>query len=271
VKLGSQIILTIQQILRLTSTTIHIMNKATLLAVLFAGALSPAYSAIVSLSPGTYTENFNTMAAVSSTPAPGWRLSTNATAISLGTSTSIGLVRTWDNTNLQFKNVSSDNIPANSAAAAQNANTDRALGLRSGSAVGDPGAALSFNFSSATVQVNSISIDLLMLDEQSKSANFTIQYGTGASPTSFTTLGVWSDPGAFGTTTLTFDRSAFGSQLDGQSQAWFRIVALDAATGTGISDLVAIDNFSINSSAVPEASVSLLGAFGVLGLLRRRR
>jgi len=108
-----------------------------------------------------------------------------------------------------------------------------------------------------------------MLDVQGMSAIFQIQYGLGSDPGAFTTLGTWSDPGVFGTTTFTFDRDDFGTNLDHQSRAWFRIVALDAGTGSGSFDMIAVDNFSI--TAIPEPSALLLGGLGMLGRFRRRR
>ncbi|GAA5126750.1 hypothetical protein JIN84_09320 [Luteolibacter yonseiensis] len=232
-----------------------------------------SHATTVALTPGTYTENFNSIVVASMEPATGWGLYMSPTATEMGSLTPLGRKRTWDNGNGQFKDVSSANIPANSDANAQNANTDRALAMRQVSNGGfDPGMAFAFNFSSTSLMVTNFSIQMLMLEEQSRSTDLVIQYALGSSPASFTTLGTWSDPGVFGITPLTFDRSDFGSQLDGQSQVWLRIAALTPSTGTGSGyDMIAIDNFSLNTAAVPEPSAALLGALGVLGLLRRRR
>jgi hypothetical protein len=108
-----------------------------------------------------------------------------------------------------------------------------------------------------------------MLSVQDRSTVWSVQYGIGASPSSFTTLATFSDPGIFGSTTLTIPGATLGAALDNQAQAWFRVVALAASTGSGSRDSFAIDNFAI--TAVPEPTTALLGAFGILGILRRRR
>jgi len=146
----------------------------------------------------------------------------------------------------------------------QNASTDRAFGLRQTGSFGDPGAAFSFNFSTSGVTVSSISIDLMMLSVQTRSTTFSIQYGVGASPSSFTTLGTWSDPGSFGTTPFNFTTAQFGTALDNQSNLYFRVVALTASTGTGSRDTIGLDNFSITAAAIPEPSVYMLLGVGLL-------
>lgn len=234
-----------------------------------------ARCAVMAITPGTYTQNFDSLLPVpNSEPAPGWKFRTGSTATSLGTAASIVSAPLWSETGGGFRNVSSSNIATDSDAAAQNANTDRAIGLRQ-VRVGNysPGIAVCFEFSTTAVQINSISMDLLLLENSTtRETTFDLQYGVGATPTSFTTLGSWTNDGVFGATTFTFDREDFGSALDDGSRVWFRMVALTASPGSGGTfDLVGIDNFSINASAVPEPSAALLGALGTLALLRRRR
>lgn len=249
----------------------HFASTARLL-ILAAAAAAPLSAATVTIAAGTYTENFNSLGASGSNePAAGWTGRFGASSSALGTINPIGPVRAWSHTTGQFKNVSSGNIASSSDATAQSANTDRAFALRQTQSTGNPGMSLNFNFASTGVSIQSISFDLLMLDVQGMSSTFQIQYGLGSNPASFTTLGTWSDPSAFGSTALTFDREDFGANLDNQSQAWFRIVALDPSTGTGSFDMVAIDNFSVSASSVPEPSAILLGGLAMLGFLRRRR
>lgn len=238
---------------------------------------SSSYAATMAIGAGTYTENFNTLS-TGQQPAPGWDIRTGATVSSLGLNESLSsFLRAWDHDSGQFKNVSSNDISQSSDLATQFANPNRALAVNQVTTFGDPGAAFNFNFSTATVSIAEISIDLLLLFNVQASTTFSIQYGIGANPSSFTTLGTWSDAdvaGGWGSTTLTFDRTDFGSNLDNQSQAWFRVVALSPATGDGGSgarDKMAIDNFSITTSAVPEPSAMVLGLLGFLGLLGARR
>lgn len=239
--------------------------------LLLAATVMPLSAATVALSAGTYTENFNSLGvAGSSEPAAGWTGRYGATSNALGTASPIGPVRAWSHTSGQFKNLSSADIASTSDATAQSANPNRAFGLRQVTTAGNPGMSFNFNFSSTGVSVTGISLDLLMLEEQGMSTTFQIQYGLGSDPTSFATLGLWTDPGAFGVTAFTFDRDDFGANLDGQSQVWLRVVALDAATGSGSFDMIGIDDFSITATA-PEPSAILLGGLGLLGVFRRRR
>ena len=232
-----------------------------------------ARSATVAITPGTYTENFDTLVP-GADPAPGWKVRSASTATSLGAQGGIVTAPLWNDTGSGFRSVSSTNIPATSDAAAQNANTNRALAIRQGRTGNlSPGAGFTFNFSTTNVQIDSVSMDLLLLENSTtRDTTFDIQYAFGATPTSFTTLGSWTNDGVFGATNFTFDRDDFGSAFDNGSQLWIRVVALNASTGSGGNfDLLAIDNFSINASAVPEPSAALLGVVGALGLLRRRR
>lgn len=224
--------------------------------------------ATVSLPSGTYTENFD---AIATSAADGWDVRTGATATSLGTIGSYTTTATaWGNTSGNFKNVAAVGSLASSAdATAQSSATDRALGIRQIGSFGDPSASFNFNFSSTGLSVSSITIDLQMLSVQERSTSWSLQYGIGSSPSSFATLATYTDPGTFGSTTLQFTPTDFGTNLNNQSDVWFRIVALSASTGANSRDTFGIDNFSI--TAVPETSTALLGLLSVIGLLRRRR
>lgn len=225
-------------------------------------------AATVNLSSGTYTENFN---AIATTAANGWDVRTAATASTLGTVGSYTATATsWGTGTGEFRNVAAvAALASNASSTVQAAASDRAMGIRQTGTFGDPGASFNFNFSTSALTISSITIDLQMLSVQDRSTTWSIQYGIGASPSSFTTLANYSDPGVFGSTTQSFTTADFGTNLDNQAQLWFRIVALSAATGPNNRDTFAIDNFSI--TAVPETSTSLLGLLGTLCLLRRRR
>lgn len=65
----------------------------------------------------------------------------------------------------------------------------------------------------------------------------------------------------------TFDLSSI-SALDNDSSVFFRVTFSGATSNAGNNR---IDNIQVNATAVPETSAAVLGALGVLGLLRRRR
>src|SRR5690606_15680775 len=107
-----------------------------------------------------------------------------------------------------------------------------------------------FNFSSVGTTLGTIELDLLMLSVQGRSTTWTIDYGIGAAPSSFTFLGRWEDPGVFGSTHITISEDLAG--LSNQPEVWLRIVALTASGGSNSRDSMAIDNFTI--TAIPEPS-----------------
>jgi len=223
--------------------------------------------AALTLTSGTYTQNFNSIG--TSLPS-SWDVRTSATAESLGTVGSFTTTATsWGDSGGAFKNLSSADIASTSSVTNQGNNTNRALGIRQTAGFGDPGAAFNFNFSTVNLTVQTITIDLLMLSVQDRSTTWSIQYGLGASPSAFTTLDTWSDSGAFGTTNFSFDATDFGTLLNDQTEVWFRVVALSASSGSSSRDTMAIDNFTI--TAVPEPAAAVFGSIGMLFLLRRRR
>jgi hypothetical protein len=223
------------------------------------------------LSSGTYTQNFDN---IGTTQPTGWTVTTAASSSSLGTAATFpSATSTWADTGGAFKNLASaTGLVSTDTTTTQNASLDRSLGIRQIAAFGDAGAAFNFNFATTGLSVSSISLSLDMLSVQTRSTTWSIQYGVGSSPTSFTTLGTWSDPGAFGTTSYTFTTADFGSNLNNLSNAWFRVVALTVSSGSGSRDTIGVDDFSISTSAVPEPSTYAVLSFGLAGLayLRRR-
>jgi hypothetical protein len=226
----------------------------------------------------TYTQNFDS---IGSGLPTGWFVSTDASATNIGTPAAAfaSAATSWGDASAQFRNLASATAGSAATVAQQAAATDRALGLRQGASFGDPGAAFGFNFSTSGVTVSSISIDLMMLSVQTRATTFSLQYGVGTNPSTFTTLGTYPDPGAFGTTAFTFTTTNFGSDLNNQSSVFFRVVALTASSGSGSRDTIGIDNFNLTSSgpitplnAVPEpATWMLMGVGLLLGAQRLRR
>ncbi|MBE2181718.1 MAG: autotransporter-associated beta strand repeat-containing protein [Chthoniobacterales bacterium] len=206
-----------------------------------------------------YSQDFN---ALGEDGLPtGWAVYTNATASSMGGAASFSTNQVeWANSSGAFKNfASATGLTSSSDITAQNASEDRALGIRQTGSFGDPGAAFTYSFSTTATTVDSISLDLMMLSVQTRSTTWSIEYGLGENPTSFTTLGTWSDPGTWGTTPIVFTTNDFGTALNNQDDIVFRVVALTGTTGSGIRDSMGLDNFVIGSGTSVTAPGATIG------------
>lgn len=130
------------------------------------------------------------------------------------------------------------------------------------------GALNSNNGMSIILQVSTVGFTDVVVswDQRGTATGFTsraFDYSTdGINWTNFDT-----DSGALTSTWVTeeYDLAAI-SEIENQSSVYFRIV-LDGATATTGNNR--FDNLTV--TAVPEPAAALLGAFGLLGLLRRRR
>ncbi len=224
-------------------------SAARFAAVTLAGLLlAVSASAQVALGTGTYTQNFDTLA--SGLPT-GWSIYTAAGATALGTPATLNVTPpTWASTTGQWANMAAaDNngtpFVGTETNTVQNASTDRALAIRQTGSFGDPGASANFYFSTAGQQVTAISFKAQMLSVQTRSTTWSLQYGLGATPASWTTIATFADPAAFGTTVV--NGAGFGTALDNQSQVWLRVVALAASTGSGNRDSFGLDDFTITT------------------------
>jgi uncharacterized protein len=234
---------------------------------LFASLASINAFAQVTLTGTSYTQNFNS---IGSGLPTGWTVYTGATSSTLGTSSSITTAATsWGTTSGDFRNAAaSTGLSSTSDVTAQSNSTDRALGVRQGASFGDPGASFVFNFNSTGMTDVSFSLDVMMLSVQGRSTDWTLQYSTNG--TAWTNITTWSDPGVFGSTTL--NSAGVVASLTNQSNAYIRLVALSASTGSNSRDTIAIDNFSLTYSAVPEPATSaFLAGAAILGLATFRR
>lgn len=230
-------------------------------------------SAQVSLSGTTYSENFDSITS-NGLPA-GWSVYTDATSSSLGSAASFNTATkvSWGTSTGGFRNVaSSTGLTSSSSSTDQGDSGNRALGIRQTSSFGDPGASFAFNMSTTGYSVTSINMDALMLWVQANSTTWTIDYGIGSTPTTFTALASYSDPGTWGSTALSITGSALTS-LANQSSVWIRVSALTATTVGGTRDTFAIDNFSLTYAAVPEPSTyaAILGGVALVGVMVLRR
>jgi hypothetical protein len=220
--------------------------------------LGGAASAQITLSGTSYIQTFD---GISLGLPSGWSVRTNATATSLGSPASFTTNTTsWGSTSGQFANYAStlsnfgtNFVGTNESTAVQAACTNRCLAMRQTGTFGDPGAAFVLQIQNTLGLANfQLSIDCNMLSVQNRSNVWTIDYGIGSNPGSFTLLETNVDPGLFGTTTRTI---SFGNALDNQAQnVWIRIVALDTSTGTGSRDTFGIDNFTLTYGSLGTVS-----------------
>ena len=203
-----------------------------------------------------YSQDFNSIGTALPT---GWTVRTNASANSIGTPNAFSTSElAWDNTSGAFKNfASATGLTSSSDTTAQDNATNRALGVRTTGGFGDPGAAFTYAFNTTGQTVSSISLDLMLLSSQPRTNVWSLQYGIGGSPTSFTSLGTWTTPDTWGTTSTNFASSLFSTNLNDLSNLVFRVVNLSASTGGGTQDSIAIDNFVVNTLGGPSGSGTL--------------
>ncbi|MBW4477453.1 MAG: hypothetical protein KME54_11365 [Tolypothrix brevis GSE-NOS-MK-07-07A] len=183
----------------------------------------------------------------------GWLVYTGATNSSLGTSVSFTTTTTtWDDTTGAFKNFAANDssLASNASNNLQNSATDRALGIRQTSSIGDPGASFVFNLDNTLGFQNfGLSLKAQMLSVQPRSTTWTIDYRVGNSGT-FNVLGTYADLSVFGSSTLNL--SNFGTDINNQSnQVQIRISALSASTGSSNRDSFGIDDFQLTYSSLP--------------------
>ena len=195
------------------------------------------------------TIDFNTLG----TALPkGVTVRTGATATALGTTATPNLANQvattlWKATGGGFKNfASATGLASGADSTAQVNNTNRALGLRQTGSVGDPGGAFVFELNNTTGK-NNLKLQFLLqsLDETStRTVTWAVDYGTGATPTTFTTGTLTGTATTGGTTfsnnTINVD---FGTALNNVTgPVWIRIVALSASTGSSNKPSSTIDD-----------------------------
>jgi hypothetical protein len=257
-----------------------------LLSVFLLPLLAPAAFGQLSLSgSGTYLEDFN---GVGGGLPTGWTTRTTANATSLGIDASGGFntaTSNWNNTAGQFANYASALNPGangTQTVATQAGYADRALGIRQTGGtggLGDPGAAFTIQLANtAGFQDFNLSFSAQLLSAQPRTTTYTVRYGIGAAPSSFTTLGTIDtsalNGNAFGEDPFAVGPAALAGINNVNDTVWIQVVALAASTGSGNRDTFAIDNFQLTYTPVPEPGIVLaVGAagLGLAGLVRRRR
>lgn len=234
--------------------------------------LMMAQSTSVNLIGAQYVETFDGIA----TGLPvGWAVRTGTSPTASGTDgTFTNTASLWNVTSGRFYNFASADIGETGG---QNAATDRSLGLRQTSSVGDPGGAFVVKLANtANLNTFSLSFKLQSLDKTSvRAVTWGVDYAIGDSTNYFTAT---TTPAALSTGGSTFSNQTvtvnFGSALDNKNSAvWIRIRAIAASTGSGNRPSTGIDDFTLNylggsgnntpSVSASLASLSFVGTEGV--------
>ena len=245
-----------------------------LLSLIFFAACWFSTQGQITLSGTSYTQSFD---GVGTGLPSGFRVSANATAASLGTAATFNATQdVWNSIASGWKNVASaDGLISSSSSAVQNASTDRVVGIRQSNSTADPGAALEFQLANTTGFSNfNLSFKLQSLDVSSERVTtWLVQYGTGTSPASFTTVA--TSPATLTTGGFSFSNNTisvnFGAVLDNIGQnVWIRIVALTGSSGannratTGFDD-ISLTYSNISSCTPPSTQASAASITGVTG------
>ena len=245
------------------------MNRECWLIAVSAFAGACACRAALVLSGTSYTESFDN---IGSGLSSGWAVYTSASSSSLGSTTTFNTTKsTWTQSGEiasgGFWNVASpDGLSAGSGDTTQNNSTDRAIGFRQVSTGGlDPGAAVVLNIQNTAGFGNfALSVKIQLLANNSRSTDLALDYRIGDTG-GFTTLTTYTDPNAFGSTTVSLNSTDLNAWNDQSSDIWFRIAAVNASTGSNFRDTFGIDDFSLTYSTVPEPAA--WGAIAGTGLL----
>jgi hypothetical protein len=239
-----------------------------LLAIIAALTTAKTVAQPLTLSGTNYAQNFDDMS-VSGLPGE-WVLYTGASSTALGTVVTAfraGPTNGWSDSAGAFKNFASSysyeggtNFVGTESFSIQTNASNRALGLRSTGAFGDPGAAFTLKLADTLGFGHfKLDVDMLLLSVQGRRQDWTVDFGVSPDgfslPTSFTvvsnnffTASNTADGGVFGATHATID---FGTLLDNQpGPIWIRIAALSGSTGSGSRPSVGIDNFNLGFTNV---------------------
>ncbi len=243
-----------------------ILGSALLLAV-----LGTPVTAQVSLSGTSYTENFD---AIGSGLPTGWTVRTGATASALGSNATYAQATTaWNSSNGNFRNAASaDGMTGSESSATQAASTDRALAVRQTGSFGDPGAAFVLEIDNTVGLTDfNLTFKLQSLDQTTpRTITWRVDYGFGATPTSFTA--VTTTPATITTGGNAFTNQSvsvnFGNALNNQSgPVWVRVVTISGSSGSGTRPTSGIDDFQLSWDvpATPNTSVAFVNTTGNVG------
>lgn len=205
----------------------------------------------------SYSQNFDNIG--TSFPSE-WLCYKAATSSSLGTVVSFTSTPTgWSSSSFLFANYCSVSNYTGTAfngtesTTIQSACSNRSLAVRTTAASGDPGAAFVLEINNTTNLVNfKLDFDIAVLSVQGRTNIWTVDYGFGSTPTSFTVADASKNFTAVGTFGAAHRTISFGGALDNNvGPVWIRIVTLAATTGTSSRPTVGIDNVVLTYTNAP--------------------
>ena len=238
----------------------RVMRHATAITVLISGLIAADCWGQLTLPSGSsYTQDFDS--AGSGLPT-GWTVRTGASASSRGTAATFNSTAgDWASSTGSFRNsAASEGSASADLATVQLGRTDRVVGVRQTGSFGNPGAGFELEIANTTGKSGfSLQMKHQMLSVQTQSTTWTVQYSLNG--TTWTSLGTYSDPGVFGSTTANY---SFGSAIDNKASTVFiRIAALSSSTGSGSRDTYGVDDFVLSwtgGGGVEPPSVSTTGS-----------
>jgi hypothetical protein len=264
-------------------------------------AIGFAANAQLTLTGTSYTQNFDNVGSGSGSTLPltGWACYISATSTSLGTPDATGGMTfgpstafgAWGDTldcptdvfGTGFKNCASNDAGGATSAqmtcAQQEAISNRALGVRQAGSSHpgfDPGAAFTLELANTSGRTGfSLTFNLESLDTTCPRVTvWEVDYGTGATPTTFTP--VTTTPSTLSTGGYTFNNTPvtvnFGTALDNKTTpVWIRIATIVASTntlgGNGDRTTSAIDDFHLTWTGTGTSGVSNVSAQPALSLM----
>ena len=209
--------------------------------------LNTQTQAQISLSGSGYSQDFNN---IGSGLPEGWSLWEGASEIDIGSVSSLKTTPTaWSSSSSGFKNYASpDGLSLGRSSSEQSGSLNRALGVRATGSFGDPGAGFMFSVADTLGLGNfGLSFDALILDEEKRSTEWTLDYRVGDS--GFVALDTFTLD-SFGSQTFSYE---LGNALDNLGTSLdFRIGSFSNSIGSGSRDTFAIDNFQVSFTPVPE-------------------
>ncbi|MEO6833151.1 MAG: Ig-like domain-containing protein, partial [Chitinophagaceae bacterium] len=231
------------------------MKKKLFLLLATTTSLGASAQTMLNLSGSSYYQSFDK---IGSGLLKGWEVDSLASSTSKGFAMNFDTnPNAWSNATGKSKNVAAkDTLSSTASTTLQNAARNRALGVRQTTPI-DIGVAFTLTISQTQSLSNlNIAFNLQSLDANSKRTTiWQVQYGIGATPSTFTTVSASSTNGLT-TGNSTFSNSvvtaSFGSALDSQlGPVVIRVVTLNGTVGTNSRATSAIDSFALSWTGTP--------------------